>query len=235
MDKLQCEQNCIHCPVCGHKEQFKKFFDEHISLRRESVLFDGQPKCQFYLNENDIERKHTHDISDVYKKVKEVTEKEPIVLGSENDLNKLHNNSDKDEITIAKDNSLVNLEECIDRYYVLKNQINELNESLAKCIIKKEKTEDVEDNKKQLNILNSKLEARQQRLKDVKAIIKITLDCFKCGGGLNYKKYNMLLEERVELENEIGELKSEIHSIEFAEKLNDKLEKLHPRIRIYTF
>jgi hypothetical protein len=132
----------------------------------------------------------------------------------------LHNNSDKDEITIAKDNSVVNLEECIDRYYVLKNQINKLDESLAKCTIEKEETVDVEDNKKQLNILNSKFEARQQGLKDIKAIIKATLDCFKCGGGLNYKKYNMLLEERVELENEIGKIKAEIHSIEFIEKSN---------------
>jgi hypothetical protein len=54
MDKLQCEQNCIHCAVCGHKEQFKKYFEEHISLREKSVLFDEQPKCDFYINRDDV-------------------------------------------------------------------------------------------------------------------------------------------------------------------------------------
>lgn len=141
MDKLQCEQNCIHCPVCGHKEQFKKYFEEHIALREKSILFDSQPTCKFYLNKDDIEIKHTHDISDIYKRVKEVTGKEPIVFGSRDDLNKLHNrvsefekltcktpkkdlttvnpiiNKSEDECTVTKDDELTTIEEILNSIY----------------------------------------------------------------------------------------------------------------------
>ncbi|MGL5151572.1 MAG: hypothetical protein ACRC7N_13495 [Clostridium sp.] len=54
--KLQCS-SCIHKQVCGHKDKWEDYVEEHIQLRKKYDLFDEDPSCKYYmLDEKEIKR-----------------------------------------------------------------------------------------------------------------------------------------------------------------------------------
>lgn len=54
--KVQC-QKCIHNSICGHKKEWLAYCKEHIELRKKSILFDVEPSCKYYIDEDIVNNK----------------------------------------------------------------------------------------------------------------------------------------------------------------------------------
>lgn len=141
----------------------------------------------------------------------------------------LSEDENNDKMSMLKDGNK-NTKELEDRYYKLKNKIDNILENVSK-----QESENIKNIGKELILLNSKLEAKQQRLEMLEIVIKSMRDSIRFGIKPNYEKLNELLDERSELGNEISKIKSEIHSIKFSEKLNQELERMYPSIKIFRF
>lgn len=70
---------CKFCkckPVCKHQEQWSKYCEEHISLRKESVLFDCEPVCKYYIEDVSIKFGNDNEFSN---RLRELGDAEKII------------------------------------------------------------------------------------------------------------------------------------------------------------
>lgn len=52
-NNIQCD-SCKCKPICKEVDNWSKYCEEHISLRKESVLFDEEPMCRYYIEDKSL-------------------------------------------------------------------------------------------------------------------------------------------------------------------------------------
>lgn len=110
-EEIRCDE-CRCRPVCKEVDNFKKYFNEIIELRKKSSLFDSTIKCPYFIAEEklgisyDCEWMGNTDAKTVYEKVKEKSGTDPIIIGDKEFSNYLRERcdikNDKSE-TVKKD------------------------------------------------------------------------------------------------------------------------------------
>lgn len=85
-DMLSCDNNCIHKIVCKEIKNWTKYHNEHLELRKESVLFDESPVCPYYKKDgkgiiktgdeicNDFVSRRINQTTDLEKETVNITE-----------------------------------------------------------------------------------------------------------------------------------------------------------------
>ena len=63
-DVLSCNNGCVHKSVCKEIDNWTKYHNEHLELRKESILFDKSPVCPYYLRDKEELRE---DVNKVYQ------------------------------------------------------------------------------------------------------------------------------------------------------------------------
>ena len=76
-DMLSCDNNCIHKIVCKEIKNWTKYHNEHLELRKESILFDESPVCPYYLKDDNVKLEDNNcKCNDFSKNTRVATEKE---------------------------------------------------------------------------------------------------------------------------------------------------------------
>ena len=91
-DVLSCNNGCIHKTVCKEVENWTKYHNEHLELRKESILFDSSPVCPYYLSDKE---KLKEDVNKVYQ---------------DNNIGMINNTTGLDEDILRKLVNLFNVE-----------------------------------------------------------------------------------------------------------------------------
>src|SRR5574344_535194 len=76
-DILSCDNNCIHKIVCKEIKNWTKYHNEHLELRKESILFDESPVCPYYKKDSNVKLEDNNcKCNDFSKNTRVATEKE---------------------------------------------------------------------------------------------------------------------------------------------------------------
>ena len=76
-DILSCDNNCIHKIVCKEIKNWTKYHNEHLELRKESVLFNESPVCPYYKKDGNVKLEDNNcKCNDFSKNTRVATEKE---------------------------------------------------------------------------------------------------------------------------------------------------------------
>lgn len=110
-EEIKCNE-CRCRPVCKEIDNFKKYFNEIIELRKKSSLFDSTIKCPYFIAEEKLGRTYdcewigNRDAKIAYEKIKEKSGIDPIIIGGKEISNYLRKRcdikNDKSE-TVEKD------------------------------------------------------------------------------------------------------------------------------------
>lgn len=119
-EEIRCDE-CLCKPVCKEIDNFKKYFNEIIELRKKSSLFDSTIKCPYFIAEEKLGKTYDcewigdTDARTVYEKVKEKSGTDPIIIGDKDFSNYLRERcnikNDKNKIVEKTEDTKINVSE----------------------------------------------------------------------------------------------------------------------------